>query len=88
MLSSVLRSPRAFAVNLGITPAFGPPRRAALASQQRVADERSRRLDARDSAIRELLKTISRPVEQPSPQQGPIGSTLNRDGPVSWGCRP
>ena len=79
MLSSVLSSSRAVQVNIEIMRAFVRLRRAALVSRQLVAvvNELSRRVDTHDSAIRELLKTISQLVEEPAPKKRPIGFTAD-----------
>ena len=81
MLSSVLSSSRAVQVNIEIMRAFVRLRRAALVSRQLVAvvNELSRRVDTHDSAIRELLKTISQLVEEPVTKKRPIGFTADLD---------
>lgn len=75
MLSSVLRSSAAIAVNIEIMRAFIRLRRASAVSQQlmNVVIELSKRVDSHDVAIRNLIETIRRLVETPPPKKRSIG---------------
>lgn len=76
MLSSVLRSPAAIAVNIEIMRAFVRLRRATLVSQQLTAliADLSKRVDSHDAAIKGLIHTIRRLVEAPTDsRKRPIG---------------
>lgn len=76
MLSSVLRSRAAIALNIEIMRAFVRMRRASVASQQLmgVVAELAQRVDTHDSAIKNLVDTIRRMVESgAAPTKRPIG---------------
>lgn len=76
MLSSVLRSPAAIAVNIEIMRAFVRLRRATLVSQQLTAliADLSNRVDSHDAAIKGLIDTIRRLVEaRADSRKRPIG---------------
>ena len=76
MLSSVLRSPTAVAVNIEIMRAFVRLRRASVVSEKlmSVVAELAQRVDAHDSAIKSLIETIRRLVEPaPAKRSRPIG---------------
>lgn len=76
MLSSVLRSPAAIAVNIEIMRAFVRLRRATLVSQQLTAliADLSKRVDSHDAAIKGLIETIRKLVEPPADsRKRPIG---------------
>jgi hypothetical protein len=77
MLSTVLRSGAAIAVNIEIMRAFVRLRRASVVSQQlmSVVNELSKRVDIHDSAIKDLIETISRLVAAPPGKKRPIGFT-------------
>ena len=68
MLSSVLRSQVAIAVNIEIMRAFVRLRRASVVSEKllSVVAELAQRVDAHDSAIKSLIETIRHLVE-PAP---------------------
>ena len=75
MLSSVLRSRAAIAVNIEIMRAFVRLRRAALLSQQVVGliAELSRRVDDHDAAIKDLVETIQALIAPPKQSRRAIG---------------
>lgn len=76
MLSSVLRSRAAIAVNIEIMRAFVRMRRASVISQQLmgVVAELAQRVDSHDAAIKNLVETIRRMVEPgTAPTKRPIG---------------
>jgi hypothetical protein len=76
MLSSVLRSPAAVAVNIEIMRAFVRLRRAALISEQlaKAVDELAGRVDAHDVAIKALVESIRDLIApEPPPKRRPIG---------------
>ena len=77
MLSSVLRSRAAVAVNIEIMRAFVRLRRASVVSEKllSVVAELAQRVDAHDSAITSLIESIRRLVEpkRASPRRRPIG---------------
>jgi len=75
MLSSVLRSPAAIAVNVEIMRAFVRLRRAALVSEQVVAlvAELSRRVDDHDAALKAIVETIQTLVSAPPAPARRIG---------------
>ncbi len=77
MLSSVLRSRTAIAANIEIMRAFVRLRRASVVSQQlmSVVNELAKRVDIHDSAIKDLIETISRLVAAPPGRKRPIGFT-------------
>jgi hypothetical protein len=77
MLSSVLRSRTAVAVNIEIMRAFVRLRRASVVSQQlmNVVNELAKRVDIHDSAIKNLIEAISRLVAAPPGKKRPIGFT-------------
>ena len=76
MLSSVLRSPAAVAVNIEIMRAFVRLRQASVVSEKlmSVVAELAQRVDAHDSAIKSLIESIRRLVgpKRPPPKR-PIG---------------
>jgi hypothetical protein len=79
MLSSVLRSPAAIAVNIEIMRAFVTFRRV-LSENRRLAEkfvELELRLDGRlaaqDQAIRDVLEAIRQLMKPPEPAKRPIG---------------
>jgi hypothetical protein len=71
MLSSVLRSAAAVAVNIEIMRAFVRMRRASVVSEKlmSVVAELAQRVDAHDTAIRSLVETIRQLVELAPPQR-------------------
>ena len=76
MLSSVLRSQVAIAVNIEIMRAFVRLRRAGIVSEKllSVVAELAQRVDAHDSAIKSLIERIPRLVEpRRAPPRRPIG---------------
>jgi hypothetical protein len=76
MLSSVLRSQVAISVNIEVMRAFVRLRRASVVSEKLlgVVAELAQRVDAHDSAIRNLIESIRRLVEpKPTPPKRPIG---------------
>lgn len=76
MLSSVLRSPAAIAVNIEIMRAFVRLRRASVVSERliSVVAELSERVDTHDAAIKNLILTIRRLVAPgAAPTTRPIG---------------
>jgi len=76
MLSSVLRSPAAIAVNIEIMRAFVRLRRASVVSERliSVVAEPSERVDTHDAAIKNLILTIRRLVAPgAAPTTRPIG---------------
>jgi ORF6N domain len=76
MLSSVLRSQVAIAVNIEIMRAFVRLRRAGVVSEKlmSVVAELAQRVDAHDSAIKSLIESIRRLVEPTPPRRNrPIG---------------
>ncbi len=79
MLSSVLRSPAAIAVNVEIMRAFVRLRRV-LADNRRLAEKFAelegrldKRLAAQDHAIKEVLEAIRQLMKPPEPARRPIG---------------
>jgi len=79
MLSSVLRSQTAIAANIEIMRAFVRLRRASMVSEQlsRLVSELAARVDKHDSAIKNLIETISRMVAAPPEKKRPIGFTAD-----------
>jgi hypothetical protein len=76
MLSSILRSKVAVAVNIEIMRAFVRLRRASIVSEKllSVVAELAQRVDAHDSAIKSLIESIRRLVEPAPPRRKrPIG---------------
>ena len=81
MLSSVLRSARAIAVNVQIMRAFVRMREL-LASNRELAeklDQLERKLLSHDETIIGILKAIRELMRQPLPENRPIGFTANLD---------
>ncbi|HRY85903.1 MAG TPA: ORF6N domain-containing protein [Candidatus Omnitrophota bacterium] len=75
MLSSVLNSPRAVQVNIAITRAFVRLREI-LSTNKDLAHkflELERRVGDHDDAIRNIILTIRKMLDQPSKPKGPIG---------------
>lgn len=79
MLSSVLHSPTAIAVNIEIIRAFVRLRRASVVSQQlmSVVNELAKRVDIHDGAIKNLIDSITRLVAAPPGKKRPIGFTAD-----------
>ena len=80
MLSSVLRSETAVRVNIEIMRAFVRLRRAALASSQLLPliEDLSKRVDAHDAVITDLVHSIRQVVEGPGETHSrPIGFTAD-----------
>lgn len=75
MLSSVLRSPAAVAVNIEVMRAFVRLRRATVVSAQvtKLVDELAQRVDSHDAAIKALIESIHRLVNSEPPKRRPIG---------------
>jgi len=76
MLSSVLRSPTAIAVNIEIMRAFVRLRRASVVSEKLlgVVADLAQRVDAHDAAIKSLIESIRLLVEpSPPPRKRSIG---------------
>lgn len=71
MLSSVLRSPSAIAVNVEIIRAFVRLRRASLVSQQLTAliADLSNRVDSHDVAIKGLIDTMRELIQASQPSR-------------------
>ena len=75
MLSSVLKSPRAIAVNIEIMRTF-VRLRAAFAWNKELAEKFAsleKRLDRHDEAIADILAAIRALLNPPSPKRRPIG---------------
>ena len=79
MLSSVLRSKKAVAVNIEIMRAFVRLRRASVMSGQvlTLVDDLSKRVDAHDAAISDIVDAIRRIVASPTKEGRPIGFTAD-----------
>jgi hypothetical protein len=80
MLSTVLRSETAMRVNIGIMRAFVRLRRAALVSAQVMAlvEDLSKRVDAHDAVITDIVESIRHMVEAPGRGRSrPIGFTAD-----------
>ncbi len=76
MLSSVLRSPQAIAVNIEIVRAFVRMRKLSFASEElaRNIDELDRRVSKHDKAIAEIIEAIRQLMAPPPPGSSrPIG---------------
>ena len=79
MLSGVLRSKRAIAVNIEIMRAFVELRRVAVsyaALQERLDDlerEMSGRLDQHDGQLSQIFKALHRLMEPPPREKRPVG---------------
>lgn len=75
MLSSVLRSPAAVAVNIEIMRVFVRLRRASLVSEQVVGlvAELSKRVDDHDAALKDIIETIRALVAAPKQSRRAIG---------------
>jgi hypothetical protein len=76
MLSSVLRSPQAIAVNIEIVRAFVRMRKLSFANEElaRKLDELDRRVSKHDAAIAEIIEAIRQLMAPPSPnEKRPIG---------------
>lgn len=81
MLSSILKSPHAIAVNIEIMRAF-VRMRVLLASNKELAhklEELERKVDSHDQAIAGILKAIRELMHTPEPKKRPIGFTANLD---------
>jgi hypothetical protein len=81
MLSTVLKSPHAIAVNIEIMRAFVRMREL-LASNSELAQklaELERKVDSHDQAIVGILKAIRELMHTPEPKKRPIGFTANLD---------
>ena len=81
MLSSVLNSTRAIAVNIEIMRAF-VRMRVLLASNKELAhklEALERKVDSHDQAIAGILKAIRELMHTPEPKKRPIGFTANLD---------
>lgn len=85
MLSGVLRSDRAIAVNVAIMRAFVELRRVAgsyKALQERLDDlerEMTGRLDEHDEQLEQIFKALHQLIAPPSPPKRPVGFRV-RDG--------
>jgi hypothetical protein len=85
MLSGVLRSDRAIAVNIEIMRAFVELRRAAIsytALQERLdAIERDMgtRLDQHDEQLAQIFKVLHRLIAPPEPPRRPVGFRIRED---------
>ncbi len=75
MLSSVLRSPAAIAINVEIMRAFVRLRRAAMVSEQVIGlvAELSHRVDNHDAALKAIVETIQQMIQPPPRSKRPIG---------------
>ena len=76
MLSSVLRSPQAIAVNIEIVRTFVRMRKLSFANEElaRKLDELDRRVSKHDAAIAEIIEAIRQLMAPPSPKEKrPIG---------------
>jgi hypothetical protein len=71
MLSSVLRSPQAIAVNIEIVRAFVRMRKLSFANEElaRKLDELDRRVSKHDAAIAEIIEAIRQLMMPPSPKE-------------------
>jgi hypothetical protein len=71
MLSSVLRSPQAIAVNIEIVRAFVRMRKLSFANEElaRKLDELDRRVSKHDAAIAEIIEAIRQLMAPPSPKE-------------------
>ncbi|WP_116810254.1 ORF6N domain-containing protein [Steroidobacter cummioxidans] len=81
MLSSVLKSSHAIAVNIEIMRAFVRMREL-LASNKELAQkltELERKIDSHDQAIVGILEAIRELMHTPEPKKRPIGFTANLD---------
>lgn len=85
MLSGVLRSDRAIAVNIEIMRAFVELRRVtasytALQKQlQRLEREMTERIDKHDEQMKEIFKILHQLVAPPQPPKRPIGFRVRED---------
>jgi hypothetical protein len=85
MLSGVLRSDRAIAVNIEIMRAFVELRRVAssyAALQDRLADlerEMTGRLDQHDEQLGQIFETLHQLIAPPSRPQRPVGFRVRKD---------
>ncbi|HWO83681.1 MAG TPA: ORF6N domain-containing protein [Solirubrobacterales bacterium] len=85
MLSSVLRSGRAIAVNIEIMRAFVELRRAAISYarlQERLDDlerEMSGRLDQHDEQLGQIFKALHQLMEPPPREKWPVGFRVRED---------
>ncbi len=79
MLSSVLRSPRAIAVNVQIMRAFVRMREllASNTALSRKLNELERKYQQHDKAIKAILSAIRELMTAPAPKHRPIGFTAN-----------
>lgn len=79
MLSSVLRSPRAIAVNVQIMRAFVRMREmlASNTALSRKLDELEKKYQHHDKAIKAILSAIRELMTAPTPKSRPIGFTAN-----------
>jgi limonene-1,2-epoxide hydrolase len=79
MLSGVLRSDRAIAVNIEIMRAFVELRRVAVSYavlQERLDDlerKMTGRLDQHDEQLRQIFKVLHQLMEPPQPEKRPVG---------------
>jgi len=81
MLASVLRSPRAIAVNIEIMRAF-VRLRSIIASNKAIARklrELERRVATHDQTIADLIEAIQRMLNQPEPKRRRIGFVISDD---------
>jgi hypothetical protein len=84
MLSSVLRSPQAIAVDIEIVRAFVRMRQLSFANEElaRKIDELDRRVSKHDKAIAEIIEAIRQLMAPPSPKETrPIGFAPWEDKP-------
>jgi hypothetical protein len=81
MLSSVLRSARAIAVNVQIMRAFVRMRELLSSNRELAAklDQLERKLQSHDETIVGILKAIRELMRPPHPRTRPIGFTANLD---------
>jgi ORF6N domain len=81
MLSSVLRSARAIAVNVQIMRAFVRMRELLVSNRELAEklDQLERKLQSHDETIIGILKAIRELMRQPHPKNRPIGFTANLD---------
>ncbi len=84
MLSSVLRSPKAVAVNIEIMRTFVRMRKLAFSNEELAGkiDELDRRVSKHDNAIAEIIEAIRQLMAPPSPKE------VRRNGFAPWEDEP
>ena len=81
MLSSVLNSPRAIAVNIEIMRAFVRLRELIASNKELAAklDQLEKKLSTHDQAITEIMQAIRQLMAPPEPRKRPIGFVVPED---------